>query len=64
MVVVVTRWFGAQLGVGGLVQAYGGCANKALDRAAVVETGGPSPTGWRTPTQTRARSRRFSRSRA
>ena len=39
VVVVVTRWFGGvKLGVGGLVRAYGGCAGKALDRAAVVET--------------------------
>ena len=36
VVVVVSRWFGGtKLGVGGLMRAYGGCAGKALDRAAL-----------------------------
>lgn len=38
VVVVVSRWFGGtKLGVGGLMRAYGGCAGRALDRAAVVD---------------------------
>lgn len=38
VVVVVTRWFGGtQLGVGGLVRAYGGAAAEGLARVAVVE---------------------------
>lgn len=38
VVVVVARWFGGtQLGVGGLMRAYGACAGRALDRAEVVE---------------------------
>jgi uncharacterized YigZ family protein len=43
-VVVVTRWYGGtKLGVGGLIRAYGGCAGKALDAAAIVETARTMP---------------------
>lgn len=35
---VVVRWYGGtNLGVGGLIRAYGGTAGKALDRAPLVE---------------------------
>lgn len=36
--VVVVRYFGGvKLGVGGLIDAYGGCASEALDEAGIVE---------------------------
>lgn len=36
--VVVTRWYGGiNLGIGGLVRAYGGTAARAIDRAGVLE---------------------------
>ena len=38
VMVVVTRYFGGiMLGVGGLVRAYGGCAARCLDQAALLE---------------------------